>query len=110
MQKATGDQEPNNHADAPGPVFTRLLPEIHAAGSGFIGLMAALRNHRMDWAEMYSTTNIVKGPEITRETPLFVDIGGDNELNRVGLLSKHPSLPPHVALSCSTCLSWPTRT
>lgn len=48
---------------------------------------------------MYNATGIVEGPDITKESPLFVDIGGANGPDAVGLLSKHPSLASDAGLA-----------
>lgn len=88
----------DNHSDALGSPFFEYCQENHAAGSDFIGLMAALRNHKMDWTEVYNTAELVEGADITGGAPLFVDVGGAHGLDTARLLSKHPDLPAGAGL------------
>lgn len=88
----------DNHVDTFGCVFFDYLQDNHAAGSDFIGSMAAIGNHKMDWTDVYDTTGLVQGAEFTGKTPLFVDIGGANGLDTARLLYKHPDLPDDVGL------------
>lgn len=88
----------DNHVDTFGCVFFDYLQENHAAGSNFIGSMAAIGDHKMDWTEVYNTTGLVRGADLTGKTPLFVDIGGANGLDTARLLSKHPDLPYDAGL------------
>lgn len=46
----------DNYADTFGSVFFSHLQEDPAAGASFIGMMAAVRNYKMDWTEVYDTT------------------------------------------------------
>lgn len=88
----------DNHVDTFGCVFFDYCQENHAAGSNFIGSMAAIGNHKMDWTEVYDTTALVQGADLTGEAPLFVDIGGANGIDTARLLSKHPDLPADAGL------------
>lgn len=88
----------DNHNDTFGSVFFDYCQENHAAGSNFIGTMAAIGSHKMDWTEVYDTTALVEGAELTGTAPLFVDIGGAHGLDSARLLAKHPDLPPGAGL------------
>jgi hypothetical protein len=67
-------------------------------GSSFMGLMTALRNHKMDWTNVYDTNRLIDGADLTSGTPLFVDVGGAHGLDTARLLSKHPDLPSDVLI------------
>lgn len=82
-------EKSDNHADALGSLFFEYCQENHAAGSNSIGLMAALRNHKMDWTEVYNTIRLVQGADL---------IGGAHGLDTARLLSKHPDLPRGAGL------------
>jgi hypothetical protein len=41
--------------------FATCAADPEGKGSSFIGLMTALRNHKMDWTEVYDTNKIVNG-------------------------------------------------
>lgn len=60
--------------------------------------MTALRNHKMDWTDVYDTSQMVKGADMTSPAPLFVDIGGAHGLDAARLLAKHPDLPGSAGL------------
>lgn len=49
---------------------TNYLQENHTAGSDFVGMMTGLRNHKMDWTEVYNTVGIVEGADLTGPAPL----------------------------------------
>lgn len=58
--------------------------------------MTALRNHKMDWTEVYDTARIVADAELGEASggaPVFVDVGGAHGLDTARLLAKHPDLP-----------------
>ena len=76
--------------------FATCAKDLARLGSSFIGLMTALRNHKMPWTEVYDTTELVLGVDLKNGAPLFVDIGGAHGLDAKGLLSRHPNLPPDV--------------
>jgi hypothetical protein len=76
--------------------FATCAADPEGKGSSFIGLMTALRNHKMDWTEVYDTNKIVNGADLS--TPLFVDIGGAHGLDTQRLLARHPNLPRDVLI------------
>lgn len=76
--------------------FATCAKDPERLGSSFIGLMTALRNHKMPWTEVYDTTELVAGADLTSGAPLFVDIGGAHGLDTERLLAKHPELPSDV--------------
>ncbi|KAI3393218.1 hypothetical protein diail_4545 [Diaporthe ilicicola] len=88
----------DNHTDTFGSVFFDYCQENHAAGSNFMGMMTSIGNHKMDWTEVYGTTSLAEGADLTGAAPLFVDIGGARGHDTARLLHKHPHLPPGVGL------------
>lgn len=98
VQRTPGYQRLRNHAETFGPVFFDYFQENKTAGSNFTGMMTALGNHKMDWTEVYSTTGLVEGADLSGTAALFVDIGGGRGLDAARLLSKHPDLPEDAGL------------
>ncbi|KAJ0117894.1 Demethylsterigmatocystin 6-O-methyltransferase [Diaporthe amygdali] len=88
----------DNHTDTFGSVFFDYCQQNHTAGSNFIGMMTAVRSHKMDWTEVYDTAGLVDGADLTGKSPFFVDIGGAHGLDTARLLSKHPDLPQGAGL------------
>jgi hypothetical protein len=88
----------DNYADMTGGAdfFATCAKNPERLGSSFIGLMTALRNHKMPWTEVYDTTELVFGADPKNGAPLFVDIGGAHGLDAERLLARHPALPPDV--------------
>ncbi|KAJ4313517.1 hypothetical protein N0V94_006903 [Neodidymelliopsis sp. IMI 364377] len=88
----------DNYADMTGGAdfFATCAKDPERLGSSFIGLMTALRNHKMPWIEVYDTTELVTGADLQNGAPLFVDIGGAHGLDTARLLAKHPDLPSDV--------------
>jgi hypothetical protein len=76
--------------------FAACAADPGGKGSSFIGMMTALRNHKMDWTEVYDTNKIVQGADTIGSAPLFVDIGGAHGLDTERLLARHPGLPKDV--------------
>jgi hypothetical protein len=76
--------------------FAACAADPVGKGSSFIGMMTALRNHKMDWTEVYDTNKIMQGADISGRAPLFVDIGGAHGLDTERLLARHPDLPKDV--------------
>lgn len=73
------------------------------AGGSFIGLMTALRNHKMVWTEVYDTRRLLNGAQLDVDgnenpAPLFVDVGGAHGLDTQHLLSRHLCEIPANAL------------
>jgi hypothetical protein len=50
--------------------------------------MTALRNHELDWTEVYDTRKIVDDADLSGNPRLFVDIGGAHGLDTQRLLSR----------------------
>jgi hypothetical protein len=88
----------DNYTDLTGGTsfFAACAADPEGKGGSFIGLMTALRNHKMDWTEVYDTKKIVEGADVSGSTPLFVDIGGAHGLDTERLLARHPELPKDV--------------
>lgn len=88
----------DNYTDLTGGTsfFEACAADPEGKGGSFIGLMTALRNHKMDWTDIYNTNKIVNGADLSGNTPLFVDIGGAHGLDTERLLSRHPDLPKDV--------------
>lgn len=88
----------DNYADMTGgpDFFATCTSDPDGLGSSFIGLMTALRNHKMDWTHVYDTSELVSGADLTTGAPLLVDIGGAHGLDAQRLLARHPELPPDV--------------
>jgi hypothetical protein len=78
--------------------FATCAADPQGKGSSFMGLMTALRNHKMSWTDVYDTNRIVDGAELEAGKPLFVDIGGAHGLDTSRLLDKHPDLPADVLI------------
>ncbi|RAR00454.1 S-adenosyl-L-methionine-dependent methyltransferase [Stemphylium lycopersici] len=76
--------------------FALCAADPEGKGSSFMGLMTALRNHKMAWTDVYDTHRIISGANICAGKPLFVDIGGAHGLDTSRLLEKHPDLPADV--------------
>lgn len=88
----------DNYGDLFGDDFFTYCQKNPGAGGSFIGLMTALRNHKMDWTEVYDTKRILDGATLDGSKPLFVDIGGAHGLDSARLLAKHPDLPSDVVI------------
>ncbi|KAF2016211.1 S-adenosyl-L-methionine-dependent methyltransferase [Aaosphaeria arxii CBS 175.79] len=90
----------DNYTDMTGGTdfFATCASDPVGKGSSFIGLMTALRNHKMPWTEVYDTTELVAGADLKAGNPLFVDIGGAHGLDTARLLEKHPDLPSDVLI------------
>ena len=88
----------DNYADMTGGAdfFATCAKDPERLGSSFIGLMTALRNHKMPWTEVYDTSDLVSGADLKNGAPLFVDIGGAHGLDTERLLARHPDLPSDV--------------
>ena len=88
----------DNYTDMTGGIdfFATCAKDPEQLGSSFIGLMTALRNHKMPWTDVYDTTALVAGANLENGEPLFVDIGGAHGLDTERLLAKHPDLPSGV--------------
>lgn len=84
----------DNYTDVNGIDFFGLCAKEPQKAGSFMGLMTALRNHKMDWTEVYDTTRLVEGADLSK--PLFVDIGGLHGLDTSRLLTRHPNLPNDV--------------
>lgn len=76
--------------------FATCAKDPERLGRSFVGLMAALQNHKMPWTEVYDTTELVDDADLENGAPLFVDIGGAHGLDTERLLAKHPNLPSNV--------------
>ncbi|KAH8196338.1 hypothetical protein TruAng_009481 [Truncatella angustata] len=81
------------HKDVDPNLLRRFLRHIAAF---FIGLMTALRNHKMDWTEVFDTNRIVEGAKLDGSKPLLVDVGGAHGIDSARFLTKHPDLPADV--------------
>jgi hypothetical protein len=88
----------DNYTDLTGgkTFFETCAADPEGKGGSFIGMMTALRNHKMDWTDVYDTNRIVEGADISGSTPLFVDVGGAHGLDTERLLARHPDLPKDV--------------
>ena len=88
----------DNYADMTGGAdfFATCAKDPERLGSSFIGLMTALRNHKMPWTEVYDTSDLVSGADLKNGALLFVDIGGAHGLDTERLLARHPDLPSDV--------------
>jgi hypothetical protein len=88
----------DNYTDLTGGTsfFAACAADPEGKGGSFIGLMTALRNHKMDWTEVYDTNKIVEGADISGNTPLFVDVGGAHGLDTERLLTRHQDLPKDI--------------
>jgi hypothetical protein len=84
----------DNYTEVHGIDFFGLCAQDPLKAGSFMGLMTALRNHKMDWTELYDTARLVKNTDISR--PLFVDIGGLHGLDTSRLLARHQHLPKGV--------------
>lgn len=78
--------------------FALCAADPEGKGSSFMGLMTALRNHKMGWTDVYDTNQIISGANIVPGKPLFVDIGGAHGLDTLRLLDRHPELPADVLI------------
>lgn len=90
----------DNYTDMTGGTdfFETCAKDPERLGSSFIGLMTALRNHKMPWTEVYDTSKLVEGADLKSGAPLFVDIGGAHGLDTARLLARHPDLPSDVLI------------
>lgn len=52
----------------------------------------------MAWTEVYDTADLVSNADLTKGSPLFVDVGGAHGLDTARLLERHPDLPPDVLI------------
>ncbi|KAH6616292.1 hypothetical protein C7974DRAFT_441875 [Boeremia exigua] len=88
----------DNYADMTGGAdfFATCAQDPERLGSSFIGLMTALRNHKMPWTDVYDTTELVASADLTNGAPLFVDVGGAHGLDTERLLARHPDLPSDI--------------
>ncbi|EUC34941.1 hypothetical protein COCCADRAFT_92167 [Bipolaris zeicola 26-R-13] len=78
--------------------FALCAADPEGKGSSFMGLMTALRNHKMAWTGVYDTRKIICGADISPGKPLFVDIGGAHGLDTSRLLERHGDLPANVLI------------
>jgi hypothetical protein len=78
--------------------FATCAADPVGKGSSFMGLMTAVRNHKMSWTDVYDTSKIVNGADLSSGAPLFIDIGGAHGLDTERLLAKHPDLPSNVLI------------
>ncbi|KAI4595855.1 hypothetical protein KJ359_006494 [Pestalotiopsis sp. 9143b] len=83
----------DNYRDMSGDDFFAYCQKHAGAGGSFIGMMAALRNHKMDWTEVYDTTRLTSGANLDDGSVLLVDVGGGHGLDTARLLARHPNLP-----------------
>jgi hypothetical protein len=90
--------ELDNYTDYTGgsSFFATCAADPEDKGASFIGMMAAIRNHKMDWTDVYDTNRLVQGADLSGNTPLFVDVGGAHGLDTKRLLAQHPDLPQDV--------------
>ncbi|KAK8112874.1 hypothetical protein PG984_013400 [Apiospora sp. TS-2023a] len=94
----------DNYRDLFGDDFFGLCQKNPGAGGSFIGLMTALRNHKMVWTEVYDTRRLLDGADLEinadkqAPTPLFVDVGGAHGLDTQHLLARHLCEIPSGAL------------
>ncbi|KAK8116730.1 uncharacterized protein PG998_005011, partial [Apiospora kogelbergensis] len=99
--KKNGYREPldkekfDNYRDLYGDDFFGLCQKDPGAGGSFIGLMTALRNHKMVWTEVYDTRRLVDGADMA--APLFVDVGGAHGLDTAHFLARHAEAIPAAA-------------
>lgn len=84
----------DNYTEVNGVDFFGLCAREPSKAGSFMGLMTALRNHKMDWTEVYDTKRLVEGADLSK--PLFVDIGGLHGLDTSRLLARHQNLPENV--------------
>jgi hypothetical protein len=82
--------------------FATCAADPVGKGSSFIGLMAAIRNHKMSWTDVYDTSQIVNGANLSSGAALFVNIGGAHGLDTERLLANHPELPKGVLIPQDT--------
>ncbi|CAH0028015.1 unnamed protein product [Clonostachys rhizophaga] len=84
----------DNYRDVFGRDFFAYVQDHPEAGGSFQGVMAALTHYKMVWTDVYDTTPLVAGADLSK--PLFVDVGGAQGLDTQRLLSRHPDLPADV--------------
>ncbi|KAK7964054.1 hypothetical protein PG996_008256 [Apiospora saccharicola] len=104
--KENGYREPldkdkfENYRELFGDDFFGFCQKNPGAGGSFIGLMTALRNHKMVWTEVYDTRRLLDGADLDinadgqAPAPLFVDVGGAHGLDTQHLLARHLSEIP----------------
>ncbi|KAI1881515.1 hypothetical protein JX265_000341 [Neoarthrinium moseri] len=83
----------DNYCDLFGNDFFAYCQKNPGAGGSFIGLMTALRNHKMDWTEVYDTNKLFQEVKAQKGVPFFVDVGGAHGLDTARILAKHPEMP-----------------
>lgn len=90
----------DNFADVFGSVFFDYLQKEPSAGTNFASLMTGWRDYKMDWTEVYDTSRLVTGADVSESAPgpLFVDVGGMHGLDTARLLARHPELPASARL------------
>ncbi|KAH6651878.1 O-methyltransferase [Truncatella angustata] len=86
----------DNYRDLFGDDFFAYCQKNPEVRGSFIGLMTALRNHKMDWTEVFDTNRIVEGAKLDGSKPLLVDVGGAHGIDSARFLTKHPDLPADV--------------
>ncbi|KAF3007420.1 hypothetical protein E8E13_002977 [Curvularia kusanoi] len=68
----------DNYADLTGgeDFFATCAKDLERLGSSFIGLMTAVQNYKMPWAEVYDTTELIAGADLNnaRHSDLPSDI------------------------------------
>ncbi|KAK8062538.1 O-methyltransferase [Apiospora hydei] len=104
--KKNGYHEPldkdkfDNYRALFGDDFFAFCQKNPGAGGSFIGLMTALRNHKMVWTDVYDTRRLLERANLEGDgkTPLFVDIGGAHGLDTQHLISRHPEEIPKDVL------------
>ncbi|KAK8078954.1 S-adenosyl-L-methionine-dependent methyltransferase [Apiospora phragmitis] len=110
--KENGYREPldkekfDNYRDLYGDDFFGFCQKNPGAGGSFIGLMTALRNHKMVWTEVYDTRRLLEGADLgggdnsKAPPPLFVDIPAGvlfvEDLPEVVSTHAHEQLDPRI--------------
>lgn len=90
----------DNFTDVFGRAFFDHLQADAAAGASFAGLMTGWRDYKLDWTEVYDTTELVSGADLSSASapPLLVDVGGMHGRDAARLLARHPELPASARL------------
>ncbi|KAH7027955.1 O-methyltransferase [Microdochium trichocladiopsis] len=86
----------DNYREVYGHDFFSYVQQHPEAGGSFQGLMTAVTHYKMIWTNVYDTTELVAGADLSK--PLFVDVGGAQGLDAQRLLDKHPELPTDVII------------
>ena len=94
----------DNYRDMTGgkDFFATCAADPVGKGSSFMGLMTALRNHKMSWTDVYDTNRIVDGADVQTGKPLFVDIGGAHGLDTSRLHASTSKARARLLLPCRT--------